>query len=375
VDHVPLCFEGLCHGITRWVYETHPDLLGRADFYLQRGVDVAAGHSPPALSERHFSTRAWKEHPAGEPHPVMVKEYTTGAGVLRQRVRWTPDYDESPYGRVAHPGEVRLFSDHNVPPGRSEQYLVSGAADLAPLRALLQPIAGADRDAYLAEAKTVAAFCQRRGILHAGYSSGVGDPLIWMSGVEPLLMLAMDQPDILAQYVQIVADWNLQNLELMIEAGCEYIVRRGWYESADFWSPALFRQYLMEPLRREIATAHRAGVLYAYCMNSGLMPMLDVLAELDLDILCNIDPNPTGTDLRIVKQRLGQRMVLCGGINNNHILEQGTAEDVRRGVGEALDTLGPDKVMLAPADSILANTPTARRNFDALIEAWKERCC
>jgi hypothetical protein len=373
VDRLPICFEGVCHGVTRFVHDRLPDPLDRVRFYLDRGVDVALGGSPDTnVWPGSCQTRSWRESPPDEPHVLLCKEYVTPLGSLRQVVRWTPDYDEQPAGRAPHPGEVRLFSDHNVPPGRSKEYLVSRPEQLGALRLLLQPLRGEDRRAYVEDMRRRKAFCDQRGILLSGYLAGVADPMIWMSGVEAVLIAAMDRPDFLAEYAQIVTAWDRANLELMIEAGCDFIVRRGWYESADFWSPRLFETFLLPPLKAEIDLARQAGVAYAYCMNSGVNPLLGLLSRARPDILCNLDPQAPGTDLDLVKKTLGGDMTLSGGMNNVQVLERGSRADVEAGVRWAFEHLtAGGGFILAPGDSILDTGATAQSNFDLMIETWK----
>ena len=173
------------------------------------------------------------------------------------------------------------------------------------------------------------------------------------------------------RYVAIIAKWNRARLALMLDAGADIIVRRGWYESTDFWSPTLYRRYLNAPLKGDIELAHQAGALFTYVMNSGAMPLLDQFNELGFDIYSNIDPATPGTDLDAIKKKVGARITLCGGVNNNLILERGTEEQVRRAVQDAVEKLGPEGFILAPGDSILATSEKAVRNFYVMIDAWK----
>jgi hypothetical protein len=237
---------------------------------------------------------------------------------------------------------------------------------------ILQPLQGPTRDAYLQRAKKHQAFCRQRGILMSGYLPGVGDPMIWLSGVEPLLTAALEEPAFVAEYSGIVARWNRANLQLMLDAGCDYVVRRGWYESADFWSPTLYQQFLLPPLQEEIALAHQAGAAYAYCMNSGLDPLLPALAQARPDVLCNLDPQAARSDLDLIKKTLGPHLTLCGGINNNHILERAEPPAVIAAVHWAFEHLARGgRFILAPGDSILEATPTAIRNFHLLLTTWR----
>lgn len=64
----------------------------------------------------------------GERYPLLIKEYQTPAGNIRQVVRQTEDW--------ANGEDVRLFSDYNVP--RSIEFVVKESADLPSLRHLLR---------------------------------------------------------------------------------------------------------------------------------------------------------------------------------------------------------------------------------------------
>ncbi len=365
VDHVPLCFEGVGHPYVHFVNRLHPDPFARATYYLDLGVDTAVSIHDLPMNAAAYQTRQWTERRDPEPAEVAITEYITDAGTLRQEVRRTGDY--------AHPYPP-LFSDHHVPPSRSLRYLVRGGEDLDAVERIFQPPTGEPLDAYRREVATARRFCDRHGLLLAGTLWGVGDPLIWMTGIEPLVMMAMEQPDVMARFVDIVARWNQARLEIHLDAGVDLVYRRGWYESTDFWSPSLYRRFFFEPLRREIRTAHQAGRVYTYIMNTGAMPLLEMFGELGFDIYSNIDPMAGRTDLGLIKRTVGGQMTLYGGVNNNHIIERGTGEQVRRAVDDAFDALADGgRFILGPGDSILADSDLCRRNVDVMIEAWKAR--
>ncbi len=360
-DHLPLCFNAICHGIIRFLDERLPDKIKQAEFLMNLGVDTGITITPPSHSLKGIEIKAWREDPPGERYPVLHKEYRTPRGTLRQVVRKTEDY----------PSQVNLFSDHNVPASRSMTYLVESAENLDALEYLLRMPDDEELRGYREEAKVLKAFCDAHGIFLSGYLAGVGDPLIWLSGVERSVTAGLDDAGFMERYVAIVEKWNRARLALMLEAGADIIVRRGWYESTDFWSPTLFRRFLRAPLKGDIELAHQAGALFTYVMNSGAMPLLDQFNDLAFDIYSNIDPVTPGTDLEAIKKKVGAKITLCGGVNNNQILERGTEEQVRRAVQEAVQKLGPDGFILAPGDSILATSENAVRNFHVMIDAWK----
>jgi hypothetical protein len=163
---------------------------------------------------------------------------------------------------------------------------------------------------------------------------------------------------------------------IQIEQGVEVLVRRGWYESADFWSPTLYREFLYDPLKMEIEMAHQAGVVVNYCMNSGTMPLLGMFRELGFDIYSLIDPTAGDTDLVSIKREVGGAIALYGGVSNHHVLERGTPEQVREAVAAAIEALAPGGGFILGLGDVLdytmSNPGIAEQNFYEMIEAWKE---
>ena len=365
-DHVPLCFEGIGHQSAAFVDRRYPNVFDRVVFYLDMEMDSAVRISPPLLSNSGFETREWKENDQDESYPLLVKEYITPKGNLKQMVR-THDYPSD---------SVRLFADHNVPESRSKKYLIEKEEDLEKLEYLLVPPDDNDLQWYRQQTEEARRFCDEKQVLLAGYLQGVGDPLLWMSGIETVVMSPVLNPDFMKRYVDIVAGWNKKLLEIQIDAGIDLIIRRGWYESADFWAPDLFHEFLFEPLKQEIDMAHQAGVYFTYVMNSQAKPMLDIFRELGFDVYSNIDPMTLGMDLADLKHEIGDCITLCGGVNNFLVMENGTIDQVRKAVTEAMDKLSPNGGFVLGVGDVLdyqfANPETTERNFYEMIKVWRE---
>jgi hypothetical protein len=396
VDHLPLCFEGVGHAWPGFLVTRHPDPLERAERMLALGLDVGVVVQPPRFSlpdfevnERSrpypdmevdsavpapadappdpgYTVRHWTERPAAEEHTLLCAEYATPAGKLRQVVR----QHEYPYRRVS------LTNDLNIPASRSREYLVKGRADLDALEHVLKPPTSAQLAPYRQRMKQSRAFCDAKGVLLSGRSQGIGDTMFWLSGAEAVLMMAMDDPASLERYAGIVSRWNDARLEIQADAGVDLIIRRGWYEGCDFWSPELYRRFLMPVFKREIERLHQAGILVTYSMGSGSVPLLDAFLELRFDVLSSIDPLVPGTDVAKIKEKIGDVIALYGGVNNFHVIEQGEPQAVRTAVFDAVEVMGKGGgYILGPGDTldcVLAFGPKTERNFHAMIEAWKE---
>jgi hypothetical protein len=119
--------------------------------------------------------------------------------------------------------------------------------------------------------------------------------------------------------------------------------------------------------------AHQADRLMGYVMSTGFMPMLDSLVETGYDVHFYIDPvmGGAGADLRKVKQTFDKKVAVVGGVNTAVTLEQGTPEEIRQAVLDAIDILAPGGgLILAPVDSL--NGTTTWSSVETLIAAWKE---
>lgn len=334
---------------TSWRHQrrSHPDL---------RGLPVRL---PPEV-EVHL----WLEERPGEPFPVLVKEYHTPAGLLSTAVRKTDDW---PYGNY-----VPFMGDYMVP--RAIKPLVSTAADLEILRTLLEPPMPEDIAAFQAEMARARAFLAAYPVLLAG-GWGVGaDMAGWLCGLEEMVFLAVDAPDLLRDLLATIAEWNAARMRVILEAGVDLFIRRGWYEGADFWSPALFRRFLLPILRREVALAHEYGARFGYIMTSGALPMLDLLLEAGIDVLIGVDPLQSGhSPLETMRDTLGGRICLWGGVNGALTVEQGSAEDVRAAVAYALEVMRDvNGFILSPVDNVTSLTRHTWRNVEVLIQTWQQ---
>jgi len=372
-DHVPCCFmsftamrgrcqdayevveEELALGLDSWLFipsswrnerRNHPDL---------RGLPVRL---PPTVK-----TRLWSDHPAGEQYPILHKEYLAPGGILSTAVRKTDDW---PHGNF-----VPLVDDYQVP--RATKRLVTTREDVAALRTMLMPPSKDEVSAFRAEVDRARSFCRHHGVLLAG-GWGVGaDMVAWLYGLEELPLLANDDPGMLDEMLELVGLWSEARMRIVLEAGVDLFIRRGWYEGSDFWSPRLHRRFLLPRIKREASLAHEHGALFGLNMTTGALPMLGNLLEAGIDALVGVDPLQHGDrPLETMRDQLGGRVCLWGGINGAITVEQGTSADVQQSVVEALAIMsGVNGFVLSPVDNITEITPNAWRNVDVLVETWK----
>jgi uroporphyrinogen decarboxylase len=150
----------------------------------------------------------------------------------------------------------------------------------------------------------------------------------------------------------------------------EVIVHSAWYESTNFWSPRTFRKLVKPRLKRLVDLTHQAGALFSYIITSAWLPIADDLVEAGIDNLLGVDPIQDKIDLEKVKQKIGGKVCLWGGVNGAVTLGNGSVEEVRRETRRAIQILAPGGgFVLYPVDQLVKETPW--KNVLAMIDTWK----
>jgi uroporphyrinogen-III decarboxylase len=214
-------------------------------------------------------------------------------------------------------------------------------------------------------------FARKQDLLVAG-GWGIGADLLgWVYGLEQMIYAAVDQPEFLSKMLDMIADWNLARMQVILEAGVDLYIRRAWYENCDFWSPRLWKKFIYPNLKAETDLAHQAGAKYGYIITSNSMPLLQSIAEAGVDVIIGVDPHTY--DLVASRGILGGRTCLWGGINGHLTVEQGEPEDVRREVRQAMELFANQGgFILSPVDNVREPTPRAFDNVAALIDEWQK---
>lgn len=213
-------------------------------------------------------------------------------------------------------------------------------------------------------------FADEKGVLVCGWSLFGMDLVVWLCGAENAVMLAMLEPRVFAELVDLVDGFDRMRTEFMLEVGgVDLVIQRGWYSSTDFWSPQLFERWVLPNLKRNVADVHRAGARFAYVMTTGVRPLLRYLAEAGVDLYCWADPVQGDADLRTIRETLGGRVAIAGGVNAPLTLGRGSPDEIRRAVRDAIETLGPSGFILEPVDSLFPDTPWPA--VKTMIEEWR----
>jgi len=372
VDHVPFYQKFWQRGFLSNQEDRWRDQFERVRKTTRLGLEDTVGFEiPKALSPEVRIVRR-KETVPGDPDALLFQEYHTPKGTLTQIVRQTKDWP--------HGDNIPIFTDYVVPRDRSKKYLVETLDDVEALACLFSEPRVDQLRRFEDHANTVRRFAVENELLvECGTNFGsewidgdsifLGDALHWLCGFENSVILARRNPELMHRLLDVISEWSLRSIRLISQVGgCDVVVHRGWYEC--FWSPKLYRTFLVPRIRKEVDLVHRIGAKYCYVMTWGIMPFLDLFKEMGIDILYGVDPVQGGADLKRVKQAIGDHICIWGGVNSAVTLT-GNKQGVEKAVDEAIKTLAPGGgFILAAIDQLFEDT--VWENFMTMIHAWRK---
>ncbi|MBI2504097.1 MAG: hypothetical protein HYW07_12800 [Candidatus Latescibacteria bacterium] len=356
-DHVPLwCM---------WTHERDPfnrkDERARARATLALGMDDTIRLNAPWRVAPEVKVSAWSEPVPGQDYVLLHKRYETPAGMAEQILR------SSEY--LSEPKSIGVLGNLNMSHGI--KFLVESREDLEPLRYLLSDADADQLVRFREQARIYRVFAAEEQVLLESYYVCLGDTAAWLMGPENLIYAFQDDPGLVEELLEIIWRWHLKRIEILLEEKVEIILHEGWYELPDFWGVEPYRRFLKPLLQKEAAMVHQAGAIFSYIMTKGIMPLLDDFLEIGMDILWGADPIQGQADLPKLKEKLGGRMCIWGGMNAILTLGEGTPQDAEKAVEEAVRILAPGGgFVLFPVDQIVAGTPW--ENIEAMLGRWRE---
>jgi hypothetical protein len=349
-----------------WTLE---DDFKRVRAWQSLGVDDILDVSVPWSINPEVTWKDYKIPPGerDERYPVLVREYTTPSGKLTHAVRKT---GENPgEGWTSQPDYVPLIEDYNIP--RAAEHAVSSPDDVPKIRQLFCPPNEEAGDWFLTRMQKVKSFADKYGVAVQAWSAFGMDAVVWFTGTEGAIMMAMDEPETFGNLVDIIAETDYARTELAASTpGVDMVIERGWYSSTDFWSPKLFDKFIFPHVKELSAVAHKYNKKFGYVMTTGVETLGPRLAEAGVDVLYFIDPIQDGISLEKARDLLGDRLTLVGGTNALSLAFVDTKR-IQDEVRHAIDILGPtNRFILHPVDALFPDTPW--EGVEIMIKVWEQ---
>jgi len=293
---------------------------------------------------------------------VLYQRWATPAGTLEERLSLSEDWPEA------------RNAEHNVSLGhdfRTPRYIeppFKNDADFDTLEYLFPEHNPLDEERLYKEYVAKKALSETYEVPLMVYVDSGMDWLTWLFPAEQAVLMVMDKPEQTKRLLDAITTAKRQRLEFFLKLGVDAVIRRGWYESTDLWSPGVFREFAAPNLTKEIDLVHRYNVGFIYLMVTGIMPLLPDLAALNFDCLAGPEPVLTGQDQKVIRDSLPGKAIF-GGISGPEHLSRGTPETINAALEASFKIMGKKGFIVGPCVGFRSNWPW--ENLMALSEAWK----
>jgi uroporphyrinogen decarboxylase len=160
-------------------------------------------------------------------------------------------------------------------------------------------------------------------------------------GMENLMFKMFDAPDFVHRVAQMTLDYNLAQLDMLVEAGLDVLVVEDDIAGAHgpLISPASFSEFVNAYNRQIVQRAHARGLKVVRHSDGNLWKLMDVLLDTGYDGLNPLEPQ-ADMGLQKVKERVGDKICLVGNIDCVDLLPDGKPEEVEAAVKAAIEIAG-----------------------------------
>ena len=194
----------------------------------------------------------------------------------------------------------------------------------------------------------------------------------FLRGFENMVMDLLAAPDLAAFLIDRFTDFYVEYFDRMLSCadGKIDILRIAddlAMQDRLMVSPEHFDEFFAPRLKKLIDMAHSHGVKVMYHSCGAVVPLIERLIDLGIDILDPIQVTAAGMDPSYLKSAFGNRLCFHGAIDTQHLLPTGSPQDVVAGVRQMIHELGPDGYILSPSHVLQTDVPTA--NVRALYGA------
>ena len=193
-------------------------------------------------------------------------------------------------------------------------------------------------------------------------------------GMEKALMVMLMNPDMFVAVIERITDFYLKANELFYEA------TKGYLDAVlignDFGSqcglmvdPESLRAYVFPGTKKLIDQAKSYGLKVIHHSCGSIFPIIDDLVELGVDVIHPIQALAQDMDAPNLKSHFEGKTAFCGGVDAQHLLVNGTPEQVTQKVNE-LKQIFPTGLIISPShEAILKDIPPV--NIKALFDTLK----
>jgi uroporphyrinogen decarboxylase len=172
--------------------------------------------------------------------------------------------------------------------------------------------------------------------------------LCWfLRGFDTFLMDVVANKEFAHHLLRKITDIQLQKFELFVDAVADYVDAILLYDDLAtqdslFISPDTYRE-MLKPYQKEMIDLikRKTPAKLLYHTDGAVRPLIPDLIEIGIDILQPVQVSATGMDSSSLKADFGDKVTFWGGMDNQHVIPYGTANDVRAEVEKRIRDFAP----------------------------------
>jgi len=190
-------------------------------------------------------------------------------------------------------------------------------------------------------------------------------------GMENALMNMISDPEMVHYVNDKIVDFYLKALKIFLEAtkGKVQAILIGddmGSQRCLMISPEMVKEFVMPGAKKIIDLAHSYGVKVIYHSCGSILEAIPMIIEAGADAIHPIQAKAVGMDPYGLKEKFGDKVSFCGGVDTQELLPYGTPEDVRAKVKE-LRNIFPTGLIISPSHEALQED-VPPENVKALFE-------
>jgi uroporphyrinogen decarboxylase len=158
-------------------------------------------------------------------------------------------------------------------------------------------------------------------------------------GMDEFLIRMIEDPEFVRRAVEVYVNRSIAYLQALLDAGVDAVMTTDDYSDnrGPVMGPERFREFVLPGLIRQCEAVHERGGYLIKHTDGNTWDILDDFADIGIDAWHGIQ-NSIGMDLRLLKERYGDRLCFFGGVNCETLIEGPPArarEEVRYAIQHA----------------------------------------
>ena len=196
-------------------------------------------------------------------------------------------------------------------------------------------------------------------------------------GMETLLVKMYEQPELVDAVLAHIVDYYVGSSQRIFDAAADvidifFIGNDFGTQTGPIMGVGLFRRFMLPHLKRMVDLGHDYGLKVMMHCCGAYCPLIPLVIEIGMDGLQSLQPSARDMEPVQLKRAFGDKILLNGCIDTQHVLINGTPDLVRARTREVLEMMKPGGGYVASPshDYLLPETPV--ENVIAMYESVRE---